>query len=217
MSSEVIDTTEIEQQVEVAVQESQTLVITDDVQLEGAGSFLRGIKTILKRIDETFNEPIQAAHAAHKKMISAKKKHADPLLQAERAVKGGIGKYQAEQRKLREEEERKLRDQARKEEEERLLAEADELEKQGEPEAAEELISQPVVAPPVVLPKQTRVAGVSTRTAWKWRVRKLAFVPNEYLMLDEKKINGVVRSMGEQTNIPGIEVYPDAVVSARAG
>ncbi len=215
--TESVDTTEIERQVELAVQESQSLVITNDVQLEGAGSFLRGIKTILKRIDDTFNEPIQAAHAAHKTMLAAKKKHADPLLQAERAVKGGIGKYQAEQRKLREDEERRLREKAQQEEEERRLAEAEELEKQGEPEAAEELISQPVVAPPVVLPGPPKVAGVSTRTAWKWRMTDFRLVLREFLMVDEKKVNGVVRSMGMQTSIPGIEVYPEEVVSARAG
>lgn len=211
-----IDTQQIERDVQIAVRESQSLVITNDEQLEATGAFLRGLKSILKRIDETFNEPIQAAYVAHKTMLAAKKKHADPLLRAERAVKGGIGTYQAQQRRVHEEEERKLREQAQKEEEDRRLAQAEELEQRGEPEAAEELVSQPVVAPPVVLPGPPKVAGVSTRTAWKWR-RCLGEVPRAFLMLDEKKINGIVRSMGKQTSIPGIEVYPEEVVSARAG
>lgn len=215
--NEIIDTTEIERQVELAVQESQSLAIFDNVGLEVAGAFLRSLKTIMKRIDETFDDPIQAAHATHKKMLSAKKKHAYPLLQAERAVKGGIGKYEDEQRSAREAEERQLRLQARREEEDRRLAEAEELEQQGEPEAAEELISEPVVAPPVVLPKATKIEGVSTRTVWKWRLQKIEAVPIIYMQIDEKKVNGVVRSMGEQTKIPGIEVYPERVVSARAG
>lgn len=212
-----IDTQQIEHDVQIAVHEAGEITIQNDVGLETAGAFLVRLKRILKEIDETFNEPIASAHKAHKDMLAAKKKHADPLLKAERAVKGGIKNYQREQRELREAEERKLREKAQKEEEDRRLAEAEQLEKQGEPEAAEELISQPVVAPPVVLPKATKVAGVSTRTVWKWRHTDFRLVPKDYLMLDEKKINGVVRSMGQQTSIPGIEVYPEEVVSARAG
>jgi len=212
-----IDTQQIERDVQIAVREAGEITIQDDRGLQNAGIFLVGLKGILKEISETFNGPIASAHKAHTDMLAAKKKHADPLLQAERAVKGGIGKYQTEQRKLREAEERKLREQAQKEEEDRRLAQAEELEQRGEPEAAEELVSQPVVAPPVVLPGPPKVAGVSTRIAWKWRLTDFRLVPLEYRMLDEKKINAVVRAMGKQTSIPGIEVYPEEVVSARAG
>lgn len=212
-----IDTQQIERDVQIAVREAGEITISNDPELETAGAFLVRLKRILKEIDETFNEPIASANKTHKDMLAAKKKHAEPLLQAERAVKGGIGKYQAEQRKLREDEEHRLRAKAYKEEEDRCLADAEALASQGEPEAAEELISQPVVAPPVVLPGPPKVAGVSTRTAWKWRETNFALVPKEYLILDERKINGVVRSMGKQTSIPGIEVYPEEVVSARAG
>lgn len=212
-----IDTTAIEAQVTLAVREAHGITITDDVELEGAGAYLCRIKGVLQEIDDTFDSSIKKAHATHKEMLAAKKKHADPLLQAERAVKRGIGDYQTEQRRLREIEQRRLQEIAYKEEEERRLAEAAQLEQEGETEAAEELISEPIVAPPVVLPKETKVAGVSTRTVYKWRLRKLAFVPQEYLMLDEKKINAVVRAMGAQTAIPGIEVYPENVVAARAG
>ncbi len=34
-------------------------------------------------------------------------------------------------------------------------------------------------------------------------------------MVDEKKIAGIVRMMKGETNIPGIEVFPEEVISAR--
>lgn len=64
----------------------------------------------------------------------------------------------------------------------------------------------PVLAAPAAAPK---VAGVSGRIIWKWRVKSESAIPREYLVRDDKKIGGVVRAMGKDTNIPGIEVYPE--------
>lgn len=214
--SEPIDTTDIEREVQLAVHDAADLVIKDDPGLESAGSFLVGIKTILKRIDETFDEPIKQAHTTHRAILAAKKKHAAPLAMAEVAIKAGIVTYRVQQRAIQEEREQRLREQARKKEEERMLAEAEELEASGKAEEAESLIEQPVYTPPIVLPKEKKVHGISTSKLWKWRLTNFKLVPLEYRMLDEKKINGVVRSMGEQTNIPGIEVYCEEIVSARS-
>lgn len=210
-----MDTTTIEGEVNLVIAESRDMVIASDEGLEIAGAFLRRIKTILKSIDSTFNESIKAAHDTHKKMIAAKKEHSEPLLKAEVVVKQGIATYGAEQRKLREAEELRLREVARKEEEDRRLAEAEQLEAEGRTEEAEEVIEAPIETVPVVLQKETKVAGISTRQVWKWRLTDQSKVPAGYLMVDEKKLNKVVYAMGRQSNIPGIEVYPHNVVSAR--
>lgn len=215
--NQVIDTTEIERQVELAVHDAADLVIKDDPGLESAGSFLVEIKTILKRIDETFNEPIKQANTTHKTILAAKKKHTEPLTRAERVIKAGITTYRSEQRVIQEQREQRLREQARRQEDERILLEASELEESGKPEEAEALIEQPVYLPPIVLPKETKVQGISTRTAWKWRLRNKSLLPPQYLTVDEKALNKVVAALGQQCDIPGIEVYAEEIVSARAG
>ncbi len=55
----------------------------------------------------------------------------------------------------------------------------------------------------------------TVRIVWKWRLLNKKKLPKAYLMVDEKKLNKVVSAMGRQANIPGIEVYPQDVVSAR--
>jgi hypothetical protein len=55
------------------------------------------------------------------------------------------------------------------------------------------------------------------RDNWKWEAVNLAAVPREYLMLDTTKINGVVRAMKSQTNIPGIRVFNDPGMTGRPG
>jgi hypothetical protein len=206
----------IEREVDLAVAESRDLEICDDDSLQAAGVFLRQIKTILKEIGDTFDEPIQAAHQAHKKMLAAKKKHTDPLLVAERTIKSGMSVYQAEQRRVAEAEERRLRDIARQEEEERRLAEAAELEAEGKGEEAEEVIDAPVETPPVVLQKATKVEGISTRKKWCWRLDDRSKIPPAYLIVDEKMVNKVVSAMGAECRIPGIMVFSEDVIAARA-
>lgn len=75
------------------------------------------------------------------------------------------------------------------------------------------------VVAPVLPAAPPKVSGLSSRQVWKYRVKNLSLVPREYLMLDEKKTGGVVRAMKADTNIPGIEVYPetDYAASRRGG
>jgi len=214
--TEVIDTNEIERQVELAVRDAGDLTIIDDPGLESAGSFLVGLKTILKRIDETFDEPIKQAFATHRTILAAKKKHTDPLTKAEHVIKAGITTYRTTQRIIQEEREQRLREQARKKEEDRMLLEAAELEESGKPEEAEALIAQPVYSAPIVLPKEMKVQGISTRTVWKWRMRNKSLLPPQYLTVDEKALNKVVAALWQQCDIPGIEVYCEEIVSARS-
>ncbi len=211
-----VDTTEIERQVELAVHDAADLVIVDDPGLDSAGAFLVGIKTILKRIDETFDESIAQAHTTHKTILASKKKHTEPLTRAERVIKAGITKYRSERRAIQEEREQRLREEARKREEERMLLEATELEASGKPEEAIALIEQPVYAPPIVLPKEKKMQGISTRQKWRWRLRNKSVLPEQYLMVNEKALNKVVDALGQQCQIPGIEVYPEEIVSARS-
>lgn len=221
---------EIENQTSLVMRQAGAIVISDDASLASAGVFLRGIKTILKRIGDTFDEPIRSAHESHKKIIAAKKEHADPLLGAEKTVKGLMGKYVAEQDRIRAEQQRRIDEEARqaeekrrqeaKADEDRRIAEAQALEDSGKPEEAEAVLDAPEPeSEPVIVQaapaKPARIEGVSARKVWKWRLVSIAEVPREHLILDEKKINAVVKAWGESTKIPGIAVYPEQVIAAK--
>jgi invasion protein IalB len=195
---------------------ANTLAVTTAEEYQIAAELLRSIKTVRDNIAATFDEPIKAAHQAHKAMLEAKKKHEAPLSLAESTVKTKMNAWTTAQERKRREEEARLREQAQKEEEERRLREAQELERQGENQAAEALVSAPVIAPTVVVAKQVpKVEGVSTRSVWRFRIVNEAAVPREYMTVDEKKIGGVVRSLGNKANIPGVEVYEETIVAAK--
>jgi hypothetical protein len=63
--------------------------------------------------------------------------------------------------------------------------------------------------PPVIVqPNIPTVAGVPTsRRAWRWEVEDESKIPDEYWILNELKLNAIVRADKERTNIPGIRVF----------
>lgn len=236
------DTTEIVKQTQDAITSGKAMIVTSPEGMELAAKFLRGVKTIRKRIGDTFDGPIAAAHAAHKSILAAKAEHDKPLAEAERIVKGRVGAYQQEEERKRQAEERRLRDVARKEEEDRRLAEAQRLEaeaaaKRAEAErqaengktltaeikereademtqAADATLAAPIPEPTVYVPTTVpKVAGVQTRQVWKHRITDMSLIPREYLVPNETMLGAVARGSRGQARIPGVEFYPEANVA----
>jgi hypothetical protein len=85
--------------------------------------YLKGIKALRVRAEQTFRPIIEKAHAAHKEACAQLKKIDQPLEQAERAIKGKLVAYEEEQERLRLAEQARLQaeEDARRAEQERLL------------------------------------------------------------------------------------------------
>ena len=210
-----IDTTEIQAETKDVAQRAGEIAIVDEPSCGEAVTFLRAVKTLRKRVGDTFDTPIKAAHEAHKAVIAAKREHDDPLRTAETIVKSKVGAYQDEQRRIRLEADRLLREKAELAEEERRLAEAEELEKSGRSAEAEAVIEAPAPVVAVTIPPAPKHQGITTTQRWKFRVTDSSLIPREYLSIDMVKIGGVVRSMKGQTKIPGIVAYPEASVGVK--
>lgn len=198
-------------------EQARAIEISDAPSFEKAGEFLVDVKTLRKAISDHHQPVIEAAHKAHKAALAAKKSYDEPLAEAERIVKGSMTTYQREEERKRRELEAKLRAEAQKLEDERRLAKAEELEKAGNSAAAEAVIEKPVVAPAIsVAPAAPKVAGVSTRKSWDFRITDESLIPREYLSVDEKKIRGVVRALGAEAKIAGVEVFERSEIAASA-
>lgn len=205
---------ELETKIMTVPDQARALAITDDASLVRAGDILVAIKGLRAEIDAAFDPIIQKAHAAHKEALSQKKKADDPLVEAEGIIKPRIAAYQAEQERIRREDEARLRAEAERAEEERRIAEAIALEESGDAVEAEAVISAPVVVPRPVIPPAPKLAGISTAQVWKYEITDMNKVPREYLKIDEVKVGGVVRALKDAANIPGIRIYTEASVRA---
>lgn len=181
-----------------------------------ASEIMLTIKAIRKKITETFKPIKQKMDAAKQEVLDQERAADAPLKEAEALLSPQIITWNREQEKIRQAEEARLREIARKEEEERQLQEAILAEQSGQAEEAEAIISTPVQAAPVVVPKTVpKVQGMSIRENWKFRITNEKLIPREYLKVDEVKIGQVVRAMKSSANIPGIEAYNEGVVSGR--
>lgn len=181
----------------------QKYEITTIQQYTNAQALLQDIKSLQKAVDEYFDPAVKKAFEAHREILSAKKKQSEPLKSAENLLKSKIAEYNKElerQRRIVEEHLRKL-------EEERRLQEAVDTND-------ESVLDAPIIVP--VVQETHRINGTTIVKNWTFRIVDEALIPREYLLVDEKKVRGVVRALKEKANIPGIEVYAEDVVRSHA-
>jgi hypothetical protein len=196
-------------------QAKQITAITNNTDYTRAGEILLTIKEIRKKIEATFKPIKQKMDAAKKEVLDQERNADKPLAEAEAYIKPLIAGYLAEQERIRKAEEDRLREIARKEEEQRQFDAALAAEQSGNKEEAEAIMEAPVQAAPVVVPKSVpKVSGVAMTKQWKFRITDPNKIPREYLTVDEQKIGGVVRALKDQCRIPGVEVYSVDSVSA---
>lgn len=129
-----------------------------------------------------------------------------------------VRRFTQEEKRKAEAEEARLREETRKLEEERILAEAAELEREGRHEEADEVIAAPVqvIAPTVRadVPKfdartfrpptgKARVINKPQFVAW------VAASPDrlDLVIENERALNAKAKSLGKSLNIPGVEYY----------
>lgn len=197
--------------------------VIDASSYQAAADLLKGIKALRQKIAETFDPHIARAFQAHRALTKEKNDAEAPLTAAERVIKEALVGYDQAQERLRRIEEARLREEARLAEEQRVIEQAAAMETEGQEcgdEAlvaeAHELISQPIQAPPIapVARATPKVAGITMRKVWRYRVVNANVIPRQYLKVDEPKIASVVRALGRDAKIPGIEVYEEQTVAA---
>lgn len=213
-----MNTEQFLEQVDKEIQNIRVGVITTDAELKGAAEFLRAVKTRMKEVTEKRFSLTRPLDESKKNIIEMFEPHLSLLADAETKLKGAILAYERIVAEKRAEEQRRADEIARKEEEERkerLLETAEKALANGDvaiaAKFAEEALSTRVVAPNIAAIARP---GVSVRSKWSYRIIDEKKIPQEFWILDLKKIGGYVRTMKEKTLIPGIEVFEEEVVAS---
>jgi hypothetical protein len=203
---------------------AEEIRIIDQPTLTGATEFLLVIKGLQKEIDKTFDPIIDAAHKAHREALTQKKRHEEPLVQAERAMKAKISSYIAEENRKREEAALIARQAVldRRKNEEAALAAASSAEAKGDGETASFILERAaaselkIVGSVQAAPPKPITNGLSMREIWRFEVTDPASVPREFLQVDMVKVGKVVQELKANTRIPGVRVFSENVLAARA-
>lgn len=196
---------------------AQTITVSDPESNRLASEFLKAMKSMQVKIEATFGPIVKKAWDTHKEAVSQRDIHLKPIKEAAKLVNDKVATYLDDvARKKREEEARQTKVAVEKEESARL-AEAVQFEEAGDHEAAEAVLSAPMEAPVVVLPKEEKVEGISAPIYdYHFEIMNRALIPEEYKDINETKIGKVVRALKESANIPGIRVYKTPRVNVRA-
>lgn len=171
---------EIESKALAIPEQAKLIAVTDNASMERANQFKLDIKAMMKEVDDWFKPIADKAFQAHRAITGKWNETKAPLKAADDHLTNQVKLYLAECRRIQEAEEARLREIARKEEEERRLAEAEALEHEGRQEEAEEILSQPVTyVAPVVRVETPKVDNRMYRTQIKVRVKdRMTFLRN---------------------------------------
>ncbi len=201
----------------VASAQMITAIADADAYIKANGIW-KDLQSIDKDADEATENLCGLFNRLHKATTKLRNDLRNPFQSEAKRVKGLMSDYDAEQERIRQAEERRLAEEARKAEEDARLAEAVELETNGHKEEAEAVIAEPVEAPVVIVEKTVpKVAGgPSYRTIWDAQVVDLmalvkavaagqvsinALTPNQTFLRQQ------AMSLKETFKVPGVKAY----------
>jgi hypothetical protein len=205
------------------LEQARYLTITTAQDYDRAAEFTKQVKSLSKRIKNYWEPLKKSARASWQSLVDREKELLTPLEKAETEVKTKMAAYQ---RKVQEEERaaRLLAEKLKREEAERLLAQATEAADQGNEMESEILLAQAEIVestkPAVQIQKPT-ATGVSTRTLYRARITNEKQVPVEVAgvvirPVDLSAINKLAQASKGKLQIPGIEIYEEQSVAVRA-
>ncbi len=205
------------------LEQAQYLTITTAADYDSAAEFTKQVKNLSKRIKQYWEPLKKSARASWQSLVDREKELLTPLEKAEAEVKTKMAAYQ---RKAQEEERaaRLLAEKLKREETERLLAEAARAAEEGREMESEILLAQAEIietTQPTVQVQAPKAMGVSTRTLYRARVIDEAKVPVKVAgvvirPVDLSAVNKLAQASKGKIQIPGIEIYEEQSVAVRA-
>ncbi len=208
-----------------ALKRAEALTITTPEQYEAAVAELQVIKGKFKEVEGSRKELKKPLDEAVKKLQDFFRNPLDFLTKAESILKRKILAYQQEQDRLRREEQARLDEAARKEQD-KLAAQAQRAEAAGKTEKAEVLQQRAAtVVAPTVVRSAPRVSGLSTRKVYTVEITDIKAlckavaegrVPASYVEANLKVLNAQARTLKTEFVCDGVKVIEGDSLAASA-
>jgi len=206
---------------EIASVASVAIVIHTADDYRAAGEQLTRIKHAAIQLEELRLSLTRPLDESKKRIMAMFARPKDDLDGAEAKLKRAMLAYNTEQDRIRREAEARLRAEAEAEEkrqEAQRKAALDAALESGDAAKAEEIINTPTVPPPpvAVVPQAIppKVAGVSTRKIWTWKIINPDLIPRDYLLINESMLTAVAKSGKGAVKVPGVEFYQVESIAA---
>ena len=187
---------------------AEAIEILDKPEYEEGAKLFAQVKSYKKIIDSQRKELIKLPYDYVKRVNAFAKEISKPLDDAETIIKQKLIDYEAKKELERREQEKRAKEERKR------------LQEQLNKEAQEKGV-EAVILPEVMFPKEEKnivhtEAGdtVYTRTVWDFEVVDFAQVPNEYKIIDEKKVRQAINRLGIR-DIPGLKIFQKKTIVKR--
>jgi hypothetical protein len=198
------------------VEAAKRITVTDAASCEEATKAGRVLQASLKELD-SFYTPIKREIDAIKKPVLANEAEDTAAINDQKIRLGAeITRFNHEQERIRREAERAAREAIERQAREEALARAVELEAEGDLQAAEALLDEPVTAPVIIQAAQPpKVSGQVAKVAYSMEVTDLKLLvkavangeaPLAAIQANESFLNGRARLDREAYAIPGTKL-----------
>ena len=179
-------------------------VISTADDIKPATDDLAIISKAKKAIEGKRREYVKPLQEQVKIINDAFKVLTQPIEQADQITRGKILAFQAEQTRIRQEQE----------EINRKRLEAAEAEKRLKGELSESVNLVEVISE---APKRvsTEMGTIGQRDNWKWEVIDFAQLPDEYKVVDSALLTATVKKHHDEKQIPGVRIYNEPIIAVR--
>lgn len=205
---------ELEKQIAPALAVAGEISVKDAASYTTAGAMLKDLTGLEKQIKAYWENDVTAALWLHRSLVAKRDAMLVPVGEKKTALRLGMKSWEDEQERVRRELQAKAEAEARKAAEDAVLAEAAELERNGNKAAAESMMVAPVAPAPVFIPKTTPGGyGQFTRRVWNAEVVDLLVlvkavaagqVPIQAIQADKVFLNAQARSLKGAMAYPGV-------------
>jgi len=222
VSAEMASVDALRKEIAPVLQRAQAIVIRTATDRADAKAFLLAVKQGQERAHKEFDTMVDKTHAAWKEALAVRASFLTPLEGAEKAVETLITTYDADQERIRLDEQRRLQaiaDETARKERERLEKEASKLKT---PELREARLEQAaaIVAPVITVSAPEKPKGESTRKLWRARLtdkaaliaaantkERFVDIARACLTFDQTAANRLATATKGAVPCPGIEWY----------
>lgn len=198
------------------IERAQLVKIIDSKSYIQAGNVWKDVCAMIEEVNKGFDGNIKLWHEGHKAAIADKAKYWDPLNGFKKSIKSGMEKWDMEQTRKAKEEQARLAVIARKEAEERQIQDALAAAESGDIEESEIILNEPVVAPPIFVPKDVPKiqGGPVYREMWSAEVTDIMALcraiaegkaSKELVMPNGPALNKMAIALKLTLNIPGVK------------
>jgi hypothetical protein len=196
----------------VVLDSAKSVVIKTPEQANQAGDWRNKIKAKLKQLDAERKELTKPLDDVKSKIMDKYRPATEALDAAYKLFDQALIKWLDDQEKIRQEQQRKLDEEAEKK---RKSAEAKAAEwaDKGNDKKAEEWAekAETVVAP--IVAAAPKVTGMMFRDDWDFEITNSTIVPRQFMIPDEKAIRAYVKATKGKSPIEGVRIIPKKVAA----